>query len=109
MSSVPKGPRSPRLAAAPGSAAALPGDAMVFRAAADALAGRCSGLRLFSFFLGAAFIAAVAHVDPGTVVSDMAAGAEEGFVWVAVGAALVNLTMLVIALNTGLPVLTFGG
>jgi manganese transport protein len=74
----------------PGAPEALPGDAMVLRAAEESLAGRRSGLRGLAPFLGPAFIAAVAYVDPGNFATNMAAGAEFGFllVWVVVAAVL---------------------
>ena len=44
----------------------LPGEAAVLRAAERSLSGERRGLGRFTPFLGPAFIAAVAYVDPGT-------------------------------------------
>ena len=78
---------------APGPAEALPGDALVLRAAEDSLAGRRRGLRRFTPFLGPAFIAAVSYIDPGNFATNMAAGARYGFLltWVVVVAILSDL------------------
>ena len=88
----------------PGAMEALPGDAMVLRATEESLAGRRSGLGGLAPFLGPAFIAAVAYVDPSKRATNMAAGAEYGFllVWVVVA-------VVVIGLNTVLLTLFFGG
>ena len=88
----------------PGAMEALPGDAIVLRAAEESLAGRRSGLRGLALFPGPAFIAAVAYVDQGDFATNMAAGTEYGFllVWVVVA-------VVVIGLNTVLLALLFGG
>ena len=72
---------------------ALPGDAMVLRAAEESLAGRRSGLRGLASFLGPAFIAAVAYLDPGNFATNMAAGAEYGclLVWVVLAVGVIGL------------------
>jgi manganese transport protein len=87
---------------APGPAEALPGDAMVLRAAEDSLAGRRSGVRRFTPFLGPAFIAAVAYVDPGNFATNMAAGAEFGFLLVWVVVAAVVMSMLIQSMSAKL-------
>ena len=56
----------------------LPGEARVLFAAQESLAGRRRGLRGLWPFLGPAFIAAVAYVDPGNFATNMAAGAKFG-------------------------------
>ena len=53
----------------------LPGEARVLDAAHESLAGRRRGVRALWPFLGPAFIAAVAYVDPGNFATNMAAGA----------------------------------
>ncbi len=53
----------------------LPGEARVLEAAQEALAGRRRGARGALPFLGPAFIAAVAYVDPGNFATNMAGGA----------------------------------
>lgn len=91
-------------ARAPGAAEALPGDAMVLRAAEESLAGRRSGLRGLAPFLGPAFIAAVAYVDPGNFATNMAAGAEYGFllVWVVVAAVLMSMVIQSLSAKLGI-------
>jgi len=83
---------------------ALPGDAMVLRAAEESLAGRRSGLRGLAPFLGPAFIAAVAYVDPGNFATNMAAGAEYGFllVWVVVAAVLMSMVIQSLSAKLGI-------
>ena len=89
---------------APGAMEALPGDAMVLRAAEESLAGRRSGLRGLTPFLGPAFIAAVAYVDPGNFATNMAAGAEYGFllVWVVVAAVLMSMVIQSLSAKLGI-------
>ena len=65
-------------------AAALPGEARVATAAERSLSGERRGLRGLWPFLGPAFIAAVAYVDPGNFATNIAAGAKYGYLllWV---------------------------
>ncbi len=88
----------------PGPAEALPGDALVLRAAEESLAGRRSGVRRFTPFLGPAFIAAVAYIDPGNFATNMAAGAEYGFllVWVIVAAVLMSMVIQSLSAKLGI-------
>ena len=88
----------------PGPAEALPGDALVLRAAEESLAGRRSGLRRFTPFLGPAFIAAVAYIDPGNFATNMAAGAEYGFllVWVILAAVLMSMVIQSLSAKLGI-------
>jgi len=73
----------------------LPGEARVLEAAEESLAGRRRGVRKYWPFLGPAFIAAVANVDPGNFATNMAAGAKFGYLllWVVLAA---NLTAMLI-------------
>ena len=73
----------------------LPGEARVLEAAEQSLAGRRRGIRKYWPFLGPAFIAAVAYVDPGNFATNMAAGAKFGYLllWVVLAA---NLTAMLI-------------
>jgi manganese transport protein len=73
----------------------LPGEARVLEAAEQSLAGRRRGLKKYWPFLGPAFIAAVAYVDPGNFATNMAAGAKFGYLllWVVLAA---NLTAMLI-------------
>ena len=57
----------------------LPGEARVFEAAQDSLAGRRRGARGLWPFLGPAFVASVAYVDPGNFATNMAGGAQFGY------------------------------
>jgi manganese transport protein len=84
----------------------LPGEARVLEAAEDSLAGRRRGLRGLSPFLGPAFIAAVAYVDPGNFATNMAAGAGYGYLllWVVLMANL--MAMLVQSMSAKLGIAT---
>ncbi len=95
---------APRATDAPGPADALPGDALVLKAAEDSLAGRRTGLRRLSPFLGPAFIAAIAYIDPGNFATNMAAGAEYGFllVWVVVGAVMMSMVIQTMSAKLGI-------
>jgi manganese transport protein len=84
----------------------LPGEARVLTAAQDSLAGRRRGLRGAWPFLGPAFIASVAYVDPGNFATNMAAGARYGYLllWVVVAANLI--AMLVQSMSAKLGIAT---
>ncbi|MBM3665258.1 MAG: divalent metal cation transporter [Actinobacteria bacterium] len=88
----------------PGPEDALPGDALVLRAAEESLSGRRSGIRRFTPFLGPAFIAAVAYIDPGNFATNMAAGAEFGFLllWVVVAAVLMSMLIQSMSAKLGI-------
>jgi manganese transport protein len=75
-------------------------------AAEQALSGRRRGLRAVAPFLGPAFIASVAYVDPGNFATNMAAGAQFGYTlgWVVLGANL--MAMLVQAMSAKLGIAT---
>ena len=64
----------PELVVTDPSAAALPGEARVATAAEQSLSGERKGARALWPFLGPAFIAAVAYVDPGNFATNIAAG-----------------------------------
>ncbi len=63
---------------------ALPGESATIRAAHQALKGDRRGLRGLWPFLGPAFIAAVAYVDPGNFATNISGGAQFGYLllWV---------------------------
>jgi manganese transport protein len=84
----------------------LPGEARVLEAAQEALAGRRRGARRVWPFLGPAFIAAVAYVDPGNFATNMAAGATFGYVllWVVLMANL--MAMLIQSMSAKLGIAT---
>jgi manganese transport protein len=71
----------------------LPGEAAVARAARHSLEGRRRGLRGIWPFLGPAFIAAVAYVDPGNFATNIAGGARFGYLllWVVLSANLIAM------------------
>jgi manganese transport protein len=84
----------------------LPGEARVLEAAEESLAGRRGGIRGAWPFLGPAFIAAVAYVDPGNFATNMAAGARYGYLllWVVLMANL--MAMLVQSMSAKLGIAT---
>ncbi len=75
-------------------------------AAQQALTGERRGLRAVIPFLGPAFIAAVAYVDPGNFATNMAGGAQFGYAlgWVVLTANL--MAMLVQSLSAKLGIAT---
>jgi manganese transport protein len=62
----------------------LPGESATARAAHESLKGHRRGIRRILPFLGPAFIAAVAYVDPGNFATNIAGGAKFGYLllWV---------------------------
>jgi manganese transport protein len=78
----------------------------VLRAAEGALSGERRGLRAVLPFLGPAFIAAVAYVDPGNFATNMASGAQFGYtlLWVVLAANL--MAMLIQTMSAKLGVAT---
>jgi manganese transport protein len=85
---------------------ALPGEGRVRDAAHQALRGERRGLRALAPFLGPAFVASVAYVDPGNFATNVAAGSRFGYMllWVVV---LANLTaMLIQAMSAKLGIAT---
>jgi manganese transport protein len=71
----------------------LPGEAAVAAAARRSLEGRSRGLGRVWPFLGPAFIAAVAYIDPGNFATNIAGGAKFGYLllWVVLAANLVAM------------------
>ncbi len=84
----------------------LPGEAAVAVAARRSLEGRATGLGRIWPFLGPAFIAAVAYIDPGNFATNVAGGAKFGYLllWVVLAANLV--AMLVQAQSAKLGIAT---
>ena len=84
----------------------LPGEARVLEAAEEALAGQRGGARGVWPFLGPAFIAAVAYIDPGNFATNMAAGAKYGYLllWVVLMANL--MAMLIQSMSAKLGIAT---
>jgi len=89
-----------------GAENALPGELRVLRAAERSLNGERRGLRAVLPFLGPAFIAAVAYVDPGNFATNMAGGSQFGYMllWVVLGANL--MAMLIQSLSAKLGIAT---
>jgi manganese transport protein len=85
---------------------ALPGEAAVLRAAERSLSGERRGVRRVTPFLGPAFIAAVAYVDPGNFATNMAGGAQFGYLllWVVLTANL--MAMLIQSMSAKLGIAT---
>jgi manganese transport protein len=73
----------------------LPGEAAVNRAARRSLDGDARGLNRIWPFLGPAFIAAVAYIDPGNFATNIAGGAKFGYLllWVVLGANLIAMVV----------------
>jgi manganese transport protein len=90
----------------PGVADVLPGEAATLRAAQATLRGERRGLRGLWPFLGPAFIAAVAYIDPGNFATNIAGGAKYGYLllWVVLSANL--MAMLVQTLSAKLGIAT---
>jgi manganese transport protein len=86
--------------------AALPGEARVADAAERSLTGERRGIRAVWPFLGPAFIAAVAYVDPGNFATNIAAGAKYGYMllWVILAANL--MAMLIQSFSAKLGIAT---
>jgi len=85
---------------------ALPGEAAVAEAAQRSLYGDARGLSRIWPFLGPAFIAAVAYIDPGNFATNVSGGAKFGYLllWVVLAANLV--AMLVQAQSAKLGIAT---
>ena len=71
----------------------LPGEAAVARAARHSLDGHSRGFRRFWPFLGPAFVAAVAYIDPGNFATNISGGAKFGYLllWVVLAANLIAM------------------
>jgi manganese transport protein len=71
----------------------LPGEAAVAAAARRSLDGHQRGVRRFWPFLGPAFVAAVAYIDPGNFATNIAGGAKFGYLllWVVLAANLIAM------------------
>jgi manganese transport protein len=89
-----------------GAERALPGELRVLKAAERSLNGERRGIRALIPFLGPAFIAAVAYVDPGNFATNMAGGAQYGYMllWVVLAANL--MAMLIQSMSAKLGIAT---
>src|SRR5215203_2539001 len=84
----------------------LPGESATARAAHEALRGKRRGLARLWPFLGPAFIAAVAYVDPGNFATNIAGGAQFGYLllWVILTSNL--MAMLIQSMSAKLGIAT---
>ncbi len=73
----------------------LPGEARVNEAARRSLDGTTTGPRRVLPFLGPAFVAAVAYIDPGNFATNIAGGAKFGYLllWVILAANLIAMVV----------------
>jgi manganese transport protein len=73
----------------------LPGEAAVARAARRSLDGEARGFSRIWPFLGPAFVAAVAYIDPGNFATNIAGGAKFGYLllWVVLAANLIAMVV----------------
>jgi manganese transport protein len=73
----------------------LPGEAAVARAARRSLDGQARGFSRLWPFLGPAFVAAVAYIDPGNFATNIAGGAKFGYLllWVVLAANLIAMVV----------------
>ena len=73
----------------------LPGEALVADAARKSLEGERRGLRRLWPFLGPAFVASVAYIDPGNFATNIASGAQFGYMllWVVLAANLIGMVV----------------
>ncbi|HET6831958.1 MAG TPA: Nramp family divalent metal transporter [Solirubrobacterales bacterium] len=94
MTTEAEAPPSPEVATSPVDDV-LPGEALVADAAQRSLAGERRGLARLWPFLGPAFIASIAYIDPGNFATNIAAGAEFGYslLWVVLAANLIAMVV----------------
>ncbi len=73
----------------------LPGEALVADAAQRSLSGERRGLRRLWPFLGPAFVASIAYIDPGNFATNIASGAQFGYMllWVVLAANLIGMVV----------------
>src|SRR5262249_17820385 len=79
-------------------------DAGTLAAARAALAGRKRGFAAVLPFLGPAFIAAVAYIDPGNFATNIQGGAEFGYllVWVIIASNLMAMLIQTLSAKLGI-------
>ena len=75
--------------------AAMPGEAMVADAARRSLDGHRRGFSRLWPFLGPAFVASIAYIDPGNFATNIAAGSQFGYalLWVVLAANLIGMVV----------------
>ncbi len=83
-----------------------PGDVATVTAAAEVLSGRSTrrGIARVLPFLGPAFVASVAYVDPGNFATNIQGGAEFGYrlVWVVLASNLIAMLVQVLSAKLGI-------
>jgi manganese transport protein len=79
-------------------------DSATVRAAQQALAGRRPGLRGLLPFVGPAFIASIAYVDPGNFATNIQSGARFGYLllWVVLASNAIGLVIQVLSAKHGI-------
>jgi manganese transport protein len=79
-------------------------DSATVRAAQQALAGRRPGLRGLLPFVGPAFIASIAYVDPGNFATNIQSGARFGYLllWVVLASNAIGLFIQVLSAKLGI-------
>jgi len=82
----------------------MAGEARVINAAERSLSGERRGVRAVLPFLGPAFIAAVAYVDPGNFATNMAGGSQFGYMllWVVLAANLMAMGIQAMSAKLGI-------
>lgn len=82
----------------------LPGESATARAAHESLKGDRRGLRKLWPFLGPAFIAAVAYVDPGNFATNISGGAQFGYLllWVILASNLMAMIIQSMSAKLGI-------
>jgi manganese transport protein len=83
---------------------ALPGELRVLKAAERSLNGQRRGILAVLPFLGPAFIAAVAYIDPGNFATNMAGGSQFGYMllWVVLAANLMAMLIQTMSAKLGI-------
>ncbi|MBO0745735.1 MAG: Nramp family divalent metal transporter, partial [Candidatus Dormibacteraeota bacterium] len=96
--------RGEALSPAEQAGAALPGERQVADAAHRSLRGDVRGLRALLPFMGPAFVAAVAYVDPGNFASNLTSGATYGYLllWVVLGANVIAMVVQSLSARLGI-------
>jgi manganese transport protein len=92
---VPEREREPDEVAVSDADLVLPGEALVADAARRSLEGKRRGLSRLWPFLGPAFIASIAYIDPGNFATNIASGAQFGYLllWVVLAANLIGMVV----------------
>src|ERR1035437_6437174 len=85
-------------------AVAPPGEERVLRAAEKALSGQTRGLRALLPFLGPAFVACVAYIDPGNFATNISGGAQFGYklLWVVLYANVMAMFIQTLSAKLGI-------